>query len=198
MNKKMLIISCCAILLALTTTAYGAEESRYVKGNLGLGIVTDIDVINTNLPTSKGKVETQEGIAISGAMGYDFVGVRMEAELAYQYNDMDKATEGDIESLAFLGNVYWDLTTASPWSPFLGGGMGLALVNPNGHSGYLPNDHASVFAYHFSAGLSYEISKKAAFDLTYRYFATADPEFAGGIETDYSSQNLYAGIRYTY
>jgi opacity protein-like surface antigen len=51
-----------------------------------------------------------------------------------------------------------------------------------------------VFAYQFTAGLEYPVTKRASLDLTYRYLATADPDF-GPTEAEYSTHNFTAGVR---
>lgn len=204
MKNIRVMVFCCAILFALSTVC-GAEGIPYQRVNLGMGIMADSAVSNSLSPMGKSDVESREGLAVGVALGYDFGGVRIEGEVAYQKNSLDKvagtgvALAGDIDSLAVLVNGYWDLENSSLWTPFLGVGIGVAVVNPNGaNSTYLPDDYDFVFAYQVSAGLGYAINEHVTFDLTYRYFATAEPKFFRGIEAEYASQNLYAGLRYTF
>jgi len=55
----------------------------------------------------------------------------------------------------------------------------------------------TVFAYQVGTGVSFAVNEKVSLDLNYRYFATSDPNFEG-IETEYSSHNVYAGIRVSF
>ena len=62
-----------------------------------------------------------------------------------------------------------------------------------------------VFAYQLAAGVGYVISKQITLDLGYKYFATAKPEFefsagfgGGKVEAEYSSHNIFLGLRYSF
>ncbi len=59
------------------------------------------------------------------------------------------------------------------------------------------NDDDTVFAYQVGAGVGYAVTEKVSFDVKYRYFATSDPEF-DTTKAEYSSHNVYAGIRVTF
>lgn len=55
----------------------------------------------------------------------------------------------------------------------------------------------TVLAYQIGAGVGIEMHKDLFFDITYRYFATTDPEF-GVTKAENSSSNTYAGIRFNF
>ncbi|MCK5914320.1 MAG: hypothetical protein KAG12_10595 [Desulfuromusa sp.] len=54
-----------------------------------------------------------------------------------------------------------------------------------------------MFAYQLSAGVGYEITERITLDLKYRYFATEDLGDSDG-SFEYSSNNLYSGIRFSF
>ena len=53
----------------------------------------------------------------------------------------------------------------------------------------------SCFAYQMGAGMGWQISEQFVFDLRYRFFGTADPEFEVA-EYEFSSHDVYVGLRY--
>lgn len=93
------------------------------------------------------------GIALSGAVGYDFDGVlRAEAEVSHRSFDikgsfadhteafipcgefegnpcLDPNTRGDTAGLSFMVNLYADFAPGDTWSPYLGAGVGVTRVN---------------------------------------------------------------------
>ncbi len=46
----------------------------------------------------------------------------------------------------------------------------------------------------FGFGAGYAINEKVTLDMKYRYFGTSDPDF-DGVKAEFSSSNIYAGIR---
>ncbi len=206
MKKIILAIACCATLLSISSVAYSAE-GLYVSGNLGLAIPNNSDVTFSDSPGATLTVESNSGLALAGAIGYGLSNnVRLEAEVAYQKNDMDKMKilgvgldiNGDTSSLALLLNGYYDFKNKSAFTPFIGGGIGIAKVNMSDVTLFgLPigsSDDDTVFAYQVGAGVSYAVNEKVSIDVKYRYFATSDPEF-GTSTMEYSSHNIYAGVR---
>lgn len=208
MKKKISTIACCAMLLSISTIAYSAE-GPYVNANLGLAIPTDSDMTDSTLPAITIDIEADTGLALGVAAGYDFgiYNVRLECEIAYQKNDLDKASlwgvdvdlTGDTSSLALLVNGYYDFANDSAFTPFISAGLGFAKVEVNdlnvpgsGIPSYSDDD--TVFAYQVGAGVGYAVNEKVSVDVKYRYCATSDPEF-DTTEIEYSGHNLYAGVR---
>lgn len=204
MKKKLLTIACCATLLSISTIAYSAE-GPYVSGNLGIGIASDSDVTQSG---TTGTFESDKGLALGVAFGYGLGSTRIEGEVAYQKNDLDKISisgigsatiDGDTSSTAFLLNGYYDFKNESALTPFISAGLGLAKVEVSeitvpGFGPVTSSSDDTVFAYQIGAGVGYAVNEKVTLDVKYRYFATSDPDF-DGIEAEYSSHNIYAGVR---
>ncbi len=206
MKKRMLLISGCTMLLSLSTSAYGAAEMPfYVSGNLGWANLSDAEVSNSNPAISNMDIESHEGYALGAALGYDFGDTRIEGELAYQNNSLDKASnasgdvdlDDNIDSLAFLVNGYWDFTNNTPWTSFVSVGIGAALVNVDDNTAYLGDDYDTVFAYQVGAGVGYAVNELLTVECKYRYLATSDPEF-DKVDTEYATHNIYAGMRFAF
>jgi len=161
---------------------------------------------STFLPTVTFGAE--EGLALGGAVGYFWGNFRIDGEIAYQKNDLDKinipgiistAIEGDITSTSFLLNGYYDFKNKSRFTPFIGAGIGGSRVEVSTITvpGYGVIDSCvddTVFAYQFSAGVTYTVNEMVVFDVKYRYFATSD---VACDDREYSGQshNVYVGIR---
>lgn len=207
MKNSIFIIAGCAMLLSVSSIAYSAEGS-YVSGNLGLAMASDSDL---SAPGVSGTMEFDQGFASGIAVGYASGNTRIEGEFAYQKNDYDKLSidglgsfdvDGDATSTAFLVNGYYDYKNDSSITPFIGAGLGVATIDVDGISvpGYgavTTSSDDTVFAYQIGAGLNFAVNEKVSIDLNYRYFATSDPDF-GEIDAEYSSHNLYTGVRVSF
>ena len=202
-----------AVLSALSGAALSAP-GPYVAGSLGLSLPVDAEI--TAPGTSGGDISLDGGLGLSAGLGYQLAnGLRFEAGLAYQKNDLDKGKDatgevkmnGDVSSTAFLASAYYDIPTGTKFSPFLGGGVGLAKVRLNDvalEGGEHWDNNDVVFAYHLSLGVSFAVNPQLNLDAGYRYAATEDLRFSSGgpwdkdVEITNASHNLFAGVRYAF
>ena len=215
MRKNLLIVFICGLLLPISTVAY-SKKGVYVSGNLGMALPGNSDVTDSELPGITLEVRSDAGFACAGAIGYNFGNIRFEGEVSYQKNDLDEAKvnvlpgldiplTGDTSSLIFLLNGYYDFTNESPFSFFITAGAGTAKVELNDFNvqGFallgVPNysNDDTVFAYQAGAGVGYAINETVTFDVKYRYLGTSDPDF-DTTTIEYSSHNIYAGVRITF
>jgi opacity protein-like surface antigen len=218
MRKNVFIIIICGLLMSIPEISPGGEaRGVYISASAGMAYLGNSDITFDDIPQLSGEVKSDMGFACGGALGYDFGNIRLEGEVAYQQNDFDEGKTnltsglefpltGDSSSLAFLCNGYYDFTNESPFSFFITGGIGAAKVEINdinipgsGVPGYSDDD--TVFAYQGGAGVGYDINRNINFFIKYRYLGTSDLDlqFDGvKVETDYSSHNIYAGIRITF
>jgi opacity protein-like surface antigen len=164
-----------------------------VQGGLNLTFESEIDGFDA--------LTYDPGFVVSGVVGYKIIpNVRLEGELAYRLNDLDEIVgfpiPGDMSSLAVMGNVFYDFTTGSPLTPYIGGGLGVANVEidfdvPGG------KDDDTVFAYQVALGAAYELSPAAALTLDLRYFGTENADLFGA-EFTYDNMSFMAGLRYSF
>ena len=222
MKKYVLALSCCTLALSATMAS---AAGVYVSGNIGLAAPPALtataadsrEILNADISFST-------GLALTGAVGYDFGGFRAEAELGYQQNnsdDTDWSLRGahntatfattsfancNLTSSTLFANGYYDFKNNSPFTPYLGAGLGVAKVELKDVSfgRFLTNYSAddTVFAYQFIAGTSYSITKNVAIDLSYRYVSSSEPSldfgYGRGIDLEFSSHNFMLGGRYTF
>jgi len=203
--KKSLILSLATVFVMGTSGI--SLAGPYVSGNLAAVIGHDSDWTDTTTG-EKLEISYDTGYGASLAIGSDLQNYRLEAEVAYRTNDLDDITltgfpsvsaDGDVTSLALMGNAFMDFNTGTAATPFIGAGIGMANVDYQLDSimGIPINesDDDTVFAYQFALGVAFKMSETAKLDLSYRYFATADPKFDDNSEIEYATSNIMVGFR---
>jgi len=175
----------------------------------------DLD-ITANIPgvlvgSGSGDMEYDTGYTIGGAVGYMKEKFRLEGELSYQANDMDKVVgpggsepvNGDVSALTLLFNLYYDFKTRGSWTPYITAGFGSSKVDADIE--WLSEDDY-VFTYQFGAGVGYAMSETATLDFRYRYLGASDFEYgeiqpglgSASIEAAIASHNLTIGLRFAF
>lgn len=193
----LVLVVCMMASLLLISTSFAAGP--YMNVQVGGTWLEDADVEGI------ADIEFDTGFNVGVAAGYDFGMTRLEAEVVYRENDIDKVeafglslnADGDISALSLMGNAYLDIETGSPVTPYIVAGIGLARVSLNDmkiEGIRVSDDDDTVFAYQFGGGVAFALNEAMAIDLGYRYFATEDPEFDGD-EVEYKSHNVSLGLR---
>ena len=213
MKRRAPVFIVILLLAVLAVPAFAAGP--YVGAEAGAVFLSDTTFSSAGNPDINLKNDTGYGLGLVG--GYDFGTYRVEGEFAWRKNDNKEATDdvgtfkvdGDYSTMALMANGYYDFRMVSPtFVPYVGAGIGYARVAAKGSeptTGTFVDDSDMVFAYQFAAGVGYVIGKEITLDLGYKYFATAKPEFefsagAGGgkVEAEYSSHNIFLGLRYSF
>lgn len=182
-------------------------QGPYVAGRLGVCFLNDATLSEEGFPFT---VDTQydTGIGFEFAMGHDFGMYRFEGEIGYRKNDVDTFSalgvsvpgDGDVDTWSFMANGYLDFENQTALTPYIGVGIGQAIVSANDISVAgiaIGSEDDAVFAYQFGVGVGYSATKSLIIDIAYKYFATSDPEF-GITEAEYDSHNISIGIRYSF
>ena len=208
MKKIVQLLLIVAMLFSVSTVAYSAP-GLYVGANIGLAFLddSDVDIDDSFFSEVDISLSADNGASFGGVLGYAFEnGYRVEGELVYQRNNYDEAKvsylgmsdkfsmDGDISSATALANGYYDFKNKSRVTPFIGGGLGFAVVDVDGDP---VDDHDYVFVYQFTAGVGFEITESITLDLKYRYVMTEDLELEG-MQLEYSSDIISTGIRFTF
>ncbi|WP_247872447.1 OmpA family protein [Azospirillum sp. TSO35-2] len=195
--------------LALPTAAFAGTEGFYVGAGAGVNWTQDADLSSYPAPGFGLTEEFKMGGIGDVSAGYaTAMGLRAELEFAWRWrNSVDRTSSstptlnglgGKTSSMAFMGNLLYDINVGLPITPYIGLGAGVAGVKKslNGAS-----DRDWVFAYQGIIGASYAVTDNVALTLDYRYFATVDPEFELGPVTsksEYHNHTILAGLRYTF
>ena len=209
------------LLMVLVATSAWADSGFYVGVKGGIDFGPDMEVngifedMEGTVTSRKVSLDTDMGPAVMGSVGYALGnGVRLEGEISWRRNTLDKFsvggisidTEGDIQNLAFMLNGAYDFHFDSPITPFVMGGLGVAIVESEITKiaeFSTPNLEAddTVFAYQVGAGLSYQVTPKVAFDVSYRFFGTQEPDFfddASEGEVTNIHHNVLVGLSYSF
>jgi outer membrane protein OmpA-like peptidoglycan-associated protein len=143
--------------------------------------------------------ETQDpGYALVGQVGYGFGQVRLEGEVGWRANSLDKFSNamgsssggGNIEGVSVFGNAYYDFNTGSKFTPYLGvgvGGLDVMADNISGNGATVTNGSQFVFAYQGIAGVSYAVNDTLSIKGDYRYVRTEKASLS--LESDYGMGN---------
>lgn len=212
-----------AALLATAAPAYAAGP--YVSGTVGATFLQDADNSNSS-PLVDVKSSYDPGWAVAAAAGYGFGnGLRVEGEIGYRQVSLDKLAvrndgglgaalglgslngvttnvEGDETALSFMANAWYDVKTGTPFTPYVGGGVGLARVGLNNVSVAgitLVDDEDTAFAYQLGAGVAYALTESVSLTLDYRFFSVVDATFtdvSGSFGSEFHSHNVMVGARF--
>jgi opacity protein-like surface antigen len=215
MNTKKLAILSCIFLFLLSSPIFAAE-GIYISGGVGASIFENSEIEEPGSPTVETGFKT--GLILGAAIGYDFGIVRVEGQVGYLMNDIDEFTalgvtvdgEGDVNAISFLVNGFFDIETKSPFTPYFGGGIGIANVDIevdsiSGGGIFIPiNESAddTVFAFQLGAGVGYAINESVTLDFSYRFIDTTSEleleDFGPDVKADFRSHNFLLGVRYSF
>jgi outer membrane protein OmpA-like peptidoglycan-associated protein/outer membrane protein W len=161
------------------------------------------------------------GWAAGGAIGYRTgTGVRAEIEGVYRQNSHDEwhafglnvpFDDGDITAISGMVNVLYDIDFGSVVVPYVGVGVGAALVEAEADlvqgNPFNFQDDAWAFAYQGIVGVNLRLDESVDLFADYRYFSTyglhlEDNYFPGPVTTesddDYRAHTVMAGLRFTF
>lgn len=176
----------------------------------GPAIVTDIPIDIS--------LDTDTGFGINGAAGYRFDDARVELEVAYTNNDVNGVTvnnlaeiplDGGIESAQVMVNGYYDIPTNSRFSPYIGGGVGVATLTANDVETNIPglgalalDDTGASFVFQAKAGVAYAINDQASAFVGYRLHGLPGQNFRA-FDADFDADtvlihSIQLGARYEF
>jgi OmpA-OmpF porin, OOP family len=202
-------------LIASSTVALASAPARaegaYVSVSAGAINLRDAELEYPDNAERDRFASFDNGLVISGAVGRSVRDFRFEGEIAYRANDEafimpGMGGEGSAQSWAFIGNAYWDMPVEWRVRPYLGAGLGAAMVS---HDGFvvadlgeepmtLADDSGWGLAYQGMAGVRTPLGEDWLWTAEYRYFSVAEPKIddAEGFtyDTDYDSHALMVGL----
>jgi opacity protein-like surface antigen len=158
-------------------------------------------------------VTTDAGYALGIAVGTKvFDALRVEVELSgtstgisdvyTEFNGDYPDFDGSVSALYLLGNAWFDLDVGGGFTPYLGGGVGLASVSVD-FNDWSWNVDGTGFAYQLGAGVKFDVSDNLAIDLGYRFKSVPGltVEDSGGDELtdiDLTSHVIQAGLTFSF
>jgi len=248
------LLAMAALFVSPSLVFASGQMGVYVTPKFIYGYLLGHDLKNTWTEydygaTDRGKseYETKGAHAFGGALavGYDLhkrLGAPVRLELEYtlfgkaESKDSRRSTYSDSNSVfghhrkldlgiqTIFTNVYYDFRNSSAFTPYLGFGLGLALVDAKGKHWatgddptYSPDKKSSStnFAWNVSAGIAYAFTDMISLDLGYRLVSPGKAETKNMITHDrrpdqdyfetshWKTNTLYmhqfmAGVRFTF
>ena len=157
--KKFLLLAGVACLFAANAQA---EVSQYVSGKISYDF-NRIKVKSNLMPTQKMDKDTfASHVAYGSRAGY----VRGELELNDSLNI--KKHQNKVYKHSLMANAYFDYLTCTPWTPYVGAGIGAAYLKYNRNNG-ADKKTTYNFAWQVMGGVTYDINANWALDAGYRY-----------------------------
>ncbi len=201
-----------ALLIAPQLADAAPKQGWYLGMGAGAGFLENSDVKSGGVTN---KLEFDPGYVFSGSVGYAFDNnLRPEFEINYRRNNVSKATgatsgadTGSEDAIGFMGNLFYDFDTRTMLTPYIGAGLGGALVGADNAGSVFSGDNIDrqpfMFAYQVIGGLAYELSENLDATIDYRYFRTLEPDFKtrSGANVDdalYANHTAMVGLRFTF
>jgi OmpA-OmpF porin, OOP family len=203
------------LVAGLTTAAAAQTNGLYAGAEAGFNIVPEYKNKDAGGTV---KTSTDVGYGLLGQVGYGFGPIRLEGELGWRQNDMDRLKgpggtadlRGNLGVLSLMANAYYDFNTGTKLTPYVGVGAGGAWVNADkikskATDAVLLDDSTTSFAYQGIAGVSYAINNQLSLKADYRYFATPQVEIkepaaigGGKDKFTYTSHAIMVGFTYKF
>jgi opacity protein-like surface antigen len=161
------------------------KTGPYISGSIGIGIPEKMKFEYED-------IDMDSGLAVNGAIGYNFGSARVEGALGYQKHDLSDYDD-DVALLTVMANAYYDFDAGSGVKPYIMGGLGLANVDMSWSS----NDD-DVFAWQIGAGVGIKIADQTTLDLGYRYLKPSDFDTDYFGDAEWAAHNIMVGLRYQF
>jgi len=162
----------------LCTAASAQTDGWYAGAEAGVNIVPKAKF---GLADGNSWAQKQDpGYALGGEFGYAFGPVRVEGEVSWRQNDLNKITDafgtssagGNINAVAAMANIYYDFYTGTKFTPYLGAGAGgINISEDHARAGGLlvTNDSDLKPGYQGIAGVSYAVNDQLSIKADYHY-----------------------------
>ncbi|WP_299440121.1 outer membrane beta-barrel protein [uncultured Rhodospira sp.] len=212
-NGQRRVAGCTAIVLGLALSAPAAAErvpeGPYFGAGGGLNLNDSGDLDSGGVGR---ELDTDLGFVGLASFGYAFGnGVRTEIEGGYRQNWVDSwggtGVDGTLSAWHGMVNALYDFETHSPFTPYVGVGLGAAVVSvdaDNRSAGIDLDDTEVGLAYQAIVGMGYDVAENLAITADYRFFHVIDPDHVlsdgdgGGPSDTYLNHTFALGLRYAF
>lgn len=219
LKKRLIATVLCICGLALSIAPASAQDiGMYVTPKLSYNFQYPNDFkLHMGGGSQALNASYKGALGMGLAVGYDLnlhyaIPARVEAEGLYlakvsnsgQIIPSSTTYSQKNSILGLFVNAYLDFHNSTIFTPYIGGGLGMAQVKSGGHVNGInaPNSNESNLAWNIAAGFATEINYNLKLDLGYRYanFGTARTGIAGGnyISSDVSAHQLSIGARFNF
>jgi opacity protein-like surface antigen len=164
----------------------------YMRGDLGYRLYAAPSMTETSTPVALTGAGASGAIAVGGGFGYQFserfrgdltVDFALPSTFRGTHSDCDSGTGDtcvhsiDVTAASAMVNAYFDLATIGGFTPYVGAGVGVAMVSTGTASAFntvdsttttYPGATAFNLAWVLMAGATYEMSPDVLIDLGFR------------------------------
>ncbi len=202
MSKKTILALSLLASTMVAGNAYAANPAYYVSGNLQYLFSNDDKQSYKDNSAAPVTIGNDSGYGMGAAVGAKLDNFRGELEFGYLYDKVIKANGiqyagGSYSSVyAYMANAFYDFKNSTAFTPYLGGGLGVA----HGKFGDGSTDTTSTdneLAYQLMTGVSYDINKNNTVYIGYRFIGTNDFKSANQTLT-YERNSIETGYRYSF
>ena len=216
MMKKTVGLAATVLLGTLSSAAL-ADQTYGLYGTVAAGASFYNDVTpspDLGEPNETFPIDTttsfKTGFRTTAALGWGLGnGIRTELEFGYSAADVNNggiSNDGRVSQFTLMGNALYDFDTGTPWTPHIGGGVGVGWDRIGGNTvpvGVQSVDtRATVVSWQAIAGLEYAFNPQLRLGLDYRYIGSGDIDVAPnagllvhGASYDLSSHNVLLTLR---
>lgn len=166
--KKFLLLAGVACLLSVNAQA---EVNQYVSGKISYDFnKVNMKAAEADQPELFREKANKELFGTHVAYGVQAGYVRGELELNnsrdIKRNHLGELSHFRLYKHSVMANAYFDYLTCTPWTPYVGAGIGSAYLKADDG-----NEAKSVYnlAWQVMAGLTYDINSHWTLDAGYRY-----------------------------
>ncbi|MDL2260545.1 outer membrane beta-barrel protein [Deltaproteobacteria bacterium OttesenSCG-928-K17] len=170
------------------------------------------------------------GVAVGTDLSYTTTyPVRVEAEYIYHGKGEFKKSESfftggnyysasqkfEVTAHSIMANAFYDFNTNSAFTPYVGGGLGLAYLKTDYRTNMHNGDSGSAtmskkdwnLAWNIGGGFAYYLNDSTALDFGYRYmdlgtadagnFNVSNMGYSGSASMDYTAHEFSVGVRFS-
>lgn len=224
--RRILAILSLTILLAIPQMAAAEGTGMYLAPKFLMSI-QDTGKVSRSWTLAGSGVDDYSQFTLGGALaiGLDLwqqqmIPLRIEVEYAlrgnseHSWEDFGRFTskvKGTWNNSTLFANAFWDFHNDSPFTPYLGAGIGMAF-NYTGYDITFHNgdkvsmdDRFTDLAWNVGAGFSYDVNEFLALDASYRFVGLGYNEVSttvGGvtakIENEPYNNEFMVGLRFNF
>ena len=203
----MKIRAILAWLLLMASTTSALAEGPYLSVAGGISIIHDGQINVADNPVLF--IEYDKGYGLNASAGYNieptnFVPFRLEFEFGYKNASVNRLNGPAVKSspqyseitvMSYMGNAFLDINTNSSITPYIGAGLGVLNGDLKSQNDTNVN---YAFGYQMIVGAAYNVNKKLAIDISYRFQDVGSYFSDKNVDIDYKSSNFMAGLRYSF
>jgi Opacity protein and related surface antigens len=232
MKRQFLTLSLSLLmlaLLALPAFAAGDMPAPYVEAKLGGSYVQADSIKNTSAvaapaPVSKSNADDLVGmLGVAAGLNFKSMGVPVRAELEYAYRTelaynpnptfvgagIPTSLKSDMNSQSLFVNAYYDIETGTAFTPYVGGGLGMAWNHTKATGTVIATGATQdfrkttdSFAWNLAAGCAYSLSDNWKLNAGYRYVDLGKVVWGSGTtqltSDDLTAHEVTVGLRYQF